>query len=185
MIKKSILPPAIEDSNNIALEKCMQTAFNVDLKQFMKYPVENASNDLLPLLAKEEHILGDEGWNFAKTRKEKVNLLKNSFPLHCSKGSKPSIINALKMFDIEAKIKEFFEYGGKPAHFQIEFLKVYNRKFNEEFENGVNGIINAYKPKTRFLDLIRYYLCNKGKFYCTAHNKILEKVVLVTAEAII
>ncbi len=178
--KKSLLPIALQDKNNLVLEECIKAEFNIDIKKLIVTPVQNADESLLPHLAKQEHVLGDEGWNLATTKEEKQNLIISSFEKHSKKGSIPSIIAALKNIKIEAKISEFWEYSGRPSHFKVEFLNIYKQGLNKNFENQLIAMINAYKPATRILDYINYFLCSKSHIYISTHIKTLEKTVIKT-----
>lgn len=182
---KSLLPIGVQDKNNIALEECIKLAFNIDIKELMVTPIENVNEKILPILAKQEHVLGAEGWNLAETKQEKQNLIINSFEKHAKKGSIPSIIDALKNIAIEAKISEFWEYSGRPAHFAIEFLNLYKQGLNDQFEKQLVDMINAYKPATRVLDYIHYFLCSIGKLYISTHLKNFETVIVKTNGAIL
>ena len=181
----SLLPKSIQDKSNIALEECIKQAFDIDVTKFMVTPVQNANDALLPILAKENHILGVEGWNLAANRKQKENLIINSVKLHSEKGSKPSIVNALKQLNIDAKIQEWFEYSGKIGHFQFELINIFERSFTEELAKQINEVIKAYKPKRAILDKINYFICNKGFLYTLSRCETLHKTVLKTQGAVI
>lgn len=181
----SLLPKSLQDKSNLAIEECIKTALDIDITKFMVTPVQNVNDDLLPVLAKENHILGVEGWNLAEKRKQKENLIINSTQLHSKKGSKPSIINALKQLNIEAEIQEWFNYDGKIGHFQFDLIKIYDRSFTNVFEKLILETINAYKPARAVLDLINYYICSKGFIYINSRIKTLETVSIMTKGVII
>ena len=183
-MNKSLLPQNYQDKNNIALEECMKQAFSVDLKKFLIFPIENVQENLLPYLAKENHISGYEGWNLAVNSKEKRDLLANSLIIHTTKGTIESIKNALKKINIECQITEFQDYGGRPAHFKIDFLNLYNKGYSEELETALIEMIRNYAPKSRILDSINYYLCSIGKVFTYASLKTIEKTTLTTKGAI-
>ena len=179
-MSKSLLPVTLQDKNNLALEKCINAALDINIKKFMKYPVENLSDELLEELAHENHILGFEGWNLAQTRKQKENLIKNSLISHAKKGSIPSVKEALANLGMEAEIEEFFEYQGRPAHFKVRFLNIYDRSLNEKLEKEIIELINNYKPATRKLDVINYFLCSKAKCFYYTRIKSIEKTKIAT-----
>ena len=183
--KNSLLPTILQDKNNLAIESCIKEAFFIDMKKFLIRPYENASDELLSFLAKEAHVLGPEGWNLAKNRQEKLNIIESSFEKHLKKGSIPSIKEALKNINIDAEISEFWEYGGRPAHFIVKFLNIYDRGLNNDFETQIKDMINIYKPATRILDYINYYLCCMANIYITTRIQLVENTVIKTKEVII
>lgn len=183
--KKSLLPVCLQDRNNLALEECMKLAFRIDPKKLVLYPIQNIDEDLLPQLAKENHVLGWEGWNLVESKEEKQRLIENSLEKHAKKGTNPSVIEALKRINIDAKISEFWEYGGRPAHFIMEFLNIYDRGLDGDFEAAIKELINAYKPATRVLDFINYFLCSVGTLYVDGRIKTTETVVIKTNEVIL
>ena len=184
-MNKSLLPSALQDSNNLALEKCIQEAFKVDMTRFLIKPYENINEDLLPILAKEEHITGYEGWNLAKTKQDKINVISSSMEKNIKKGSIPSIKQALANIGIEAKISEFWEYAGRPAHFQIEFINLFQNGLDEELEKSIFELVKQYKPVTRILDNINFCLCNIAELYVSTYIFTTEKTTIKTKGAVI
>ncbi len=184
MSRNSLLPKTMRDKSNLAIEECIKTALDIDVTKFMVAPVENVSDELLPILAKERHITGVEGWNLAQNRKQKEALIINSVLLHAQKGSMPSIVNALKQLNIEAKLQEYWEYQGKIGHFQFELINIFERSFTFELAKQITEVINAYKPARAILDKLNYFICNKGYLYAVSRVKTLEKTVLKTRRQI-
>lgn len=184
-MQNSLLPENYKDTNNLVLEECIRQVLNVDLKKVMIYPIENAKEEILPYLAKENHIMGFEGWNLAQTKKEKQDLIKNALILHAKKGTKNAIQEALKRININSEILEFWKYGGRPGHYKINFLQIYERGLTEDLENEIMEMIKNYAPKSRILDYINYFLSSLGKIYISSNNKTTEKVIITTKEAVI
>lgn len=185
MNNDSLLPIAVQDLNNLTLENCFKKLMDIDIKKFIIYPIENLEEEKLAILAKEFHCLGLEGWNLCTTKEQKQNLIINSLPNHAKKGSIPSIKNALENLGITCAIKEFFEYNGRIGHFKIEFLNIFDRGLDENFEKNIKGLINHYKPKSRILDSINYFLCSRGFLFAYARNKTIETAMIKTREVIL
>ncbi len=179
-MNKSILPSAIQDKNNLALEQCIIKAFNIDTKKLLLFPIENVDEDLLPILAKEYHVLGYEGWNLAKNKEQKQKLIKNSFKNHCKKGTMPSLVQALANLGMEAELEEFDKYGGKPSHFRFKFLNIFERELDSKLQNDIKELIKIYKPATRKLDSIMFFLCSKAYIYYIPRIKTSKKITLKT-----
>lgn len=185
MTNNSLLPLVYQDKQNLALEECIKEELNIDTKKFLIFPIENATDELLPYLAKEFHVMSAEGWNMCRNRKEKEKLLLNALNKHIMKGVKPTILNVLNDFGIIAEISEFYEYGGRPAHYIMKFLNIYDRGLNEEFEEQIKELIKAYAPATRILDYINYFLCSISKIYISSRFTTLEKCTISTREVVI
>lgn len=175
---ESLLPQILRDRNNLALEKCIKQAVSIDINKIMVNPIENASEEVLSSLAKEYHVLGWEGWNFCKNLKEKQKLIINSLSKHSRKGSIPAIKEILNDFNIEAEVEEFWQYGGRPGHYILKFLNIYDRGLTEELKESISKIINSYAPKSRILDYINFFLCSKGTVYTSTHIKTTKKIVI-------
>ena len=129
--------------------------------------------------------MGAEGWNLCRNRKEKVNLLLNSLNKHIMKGIQPTILNVLKDFGIIAEISEFFEYGGRPAHYIMKFVNIYDRGLTKELEEDIKELIKAYAPATRILDYINYFLCSISKNYISSILSTLEVCTIKTKEVVL
>jgi len=182
----SLLPESIKDTNNLALEAAMLEGLKtIDLKKILLCPLTNVSDDILNILAHEYHITGYEGYNLAATRKEKEDLIDNSIYLHSKKGAKPALIDVLKNLGLECDIQEWDEYNGKPAHFRIKKLNLFEKKYSEEFHRELVKTINCYKPFTRKFDNIDYYCCNRAIYYVFSRFKTLIKTNIRTKEVIL
>lgn len=185
MSNKSLLPVCMQDKNNLTLENCIKKAFSIDMKKLVFYPIQNIDENLLSQFAKENHVQGFEGWNLVSTKEEKQTLIENSLKIHAEKGTKPSVINSLARLKIEAKISEFWEYGGRPAHFIVEFLNIFDRGLTSELEQAIKEMILSYKPATRILDGINFFLCSTANIYTVSTVKTSEEVIISTNEVIL
>ena len=153
----SLLPIALQDESNLALEKCAAKSFENDLKPLMIYAFDHVIAKLLPLLAEQFHILGDEGWNFAQTEQEKRNLLKSAIDIHRYKGTKYALKKVLETLNMSGDIREWFEYGGEPFHFKV-LLNIFDRGLSDELEQQLLRLINKFKNKRSVLEAIEIFL---------------------------
>ena len=71
-------------------------------------------------MAKQFHVLGLEGWDYASTESEKRSLLKQAAELHRYKGTPWAVRQGIKRISQDLDIEEWFEYGGKPYYFRIK-----------------------------------------------------------------
>lgn len=154
---KSLLPIALQDESNLALEQCITKAFEIDLKPMMIYAFDHVDVELLSFLAEQFHVLGDEGWNFTKTEQEKRNLLKNALEIHRYKGTKYALIKVLETLNIQGNIEEWFEYGGNPYYFKV-VLNVLNQGLTDKVELQLLNLINTFKNARSKLETIEIYL---------------------------
>lgn len=182
----SLLPQSIKDKNNLALEACMLEGLErIDINKILLCPLNCVKDEILNVLAKEYHITGFEGWNLAKTREQKEGLIDNSIILHSEKGAIKSVQRALKNLGIEAEIEEYFEYQGKPSHFRIKYLNLYDEGYSSELHAQIKELINCYKPATRKLDSINYLCCQRGVLFINLRIKTTIYSTIMTQGAIL
>lgn len=177
----SLLPKIMQDTSNLALEKCAYSAFNIDLKPLMIYCFDHVKSDFLPLLAEQMHILGDEGWNFAATEQEKRDLLKNALLIHRYKGTKYALKKVLETLNIDGDIKEWFEYDGQPYYFKV-MLNIKSRSLTDELEQNLIRLINKFKNKRSWLEAIEVYLTSVAKRYVYTYLTIGETITVNAKE---
>ena len=73
----------INDINLKVFDQICEERFGaLDLKVLDINDVDNLPSDVLPHLAEQYHITGNEGWKFCKTEQEKRDLIKNAINLH-------------------------------------------------------------------------------------------------------
>lgn len=156
----NLIPERIKDLSNKTLLNCAKEAFNIDLKPFVFFVFDKVDKKFLPLLAEMFHIAGNEGWNLAKTEKQKRELLKNAFKMHKYKGTKKALKDVLKYLDLEGSILEWFDYDGEPYYFKV-VLRVFDRTLDEETEDMLLALIYEFKNTRSWLEKIEMYLASK------------------------
>ena len=164
----SLLPYEYQDKNNLALENCIKQIFDIDLTDIMLNPIDVVAEKLLPYLARENHILGIEGWELCKTVEEKRELLKVSLIQHMYRGTKASIENLIKTLNLPGTVKESFEYNGRPNRFRVEINT--SASITEASINYLQKGINCYKSQRCIPDIttIRVYLPTNAEVYVSA-----------------
>lgn len=176
----SLIPKVLQDESNLALEKCAAKAFDKDLKPLMIYAIDHLEEKYLYLMAEFFHILGDEGWNFARTIKEKRKLLKNARILHSYKGTKFALKRVLEILNFEGDIQEWQKYDGIPHHFRV-ILKVFDRNLDDETEDLLLRLINTFKNERAKLDTIEMYLCTRANMH-TYCRLLIGEVITIKAK---
>ena len=133
---KEILSPEFD----IALEEVRALWSLID--------IDTIPEEKLPLLADN---LGFEFVEIlpASYRKQ----LANAIDLHKFKGTRFDVEKALGSLGVEGKLKEWFEYGGKPYHFKVE-ISSSNKRITPELRDKLLQLINEYKNERSWLEEI-------------------------------
>lgn len=172
---RSLAP--IDDINlKIFDEICEERYAKLKLDVLNLTNIDTVPSDVLPHLAEQYHITGEEGWIYCKTEAEKRALLKNAIKLHKYRGTKYAIINALEVLDLKSDISEWFEYNGEPFFFKV-FIDL-EVSFDEELENRIVNIINAHKNVRSWLEKLTFYLFHSAALPIASYFMTSEEVTL-------
>lgn len=96
MADKRLVPQGIRDLNTEAFNTLIDRLGSLDLTPLLIYIIDNVHASALPHLAEQFHITGLEGWQFAKSEKEKRELIKNAINIHRLKGTPAGVKFAAK-----------------------------------------------------------------------------------------
>ena len=156
--KKTLVP--VNDINlKIFDEICEERFAALDLDALLVSIIDNAPADALPHLAEHYHITGNEGWLQALNETEKRNLIKSSIKIHRYKGTKYALEEIFKTLNIIGNVTEWFEYGGKPYHFSIDFD--IETSYDDIFEKTLLELINENKNVRSILEKLIINLTRK------------------------
>ncbi len=140
-----IIPESIQDTSNKAIEECIINALeNIDYTKFTVTIPENLNENVLPYIAEQRHILGNEGWNSALTKEEKCGVIHKSFSLHRKKGTLGAINDILKIYNASIEYINWTEYNGIPHHYKI-VLSIENENFDTTKIKEMLSKIKEYK----------------------------------------
>lgn len=153
----SLLPTNLQDESNLALEECIKQELNIDMKPFMTSILNYVPNSVLPYIAKQYHVTGDEGWNDCTTREEKLDLLSNAVDIHRKKGTVGAVKKAINIDGYSATYRHWKEYGGIPHHFKIA-IDLNNLGISEELQNSIKKKIEECKQLRAKLDALNIYV---------------------------
>lgn len=109
------------------------------------YDVDNATEAVL------EHIawqLNSELFFLGSTLAEKKRLVKEAIKLHRKKGTKYAVEKSIQMIIPNAKVEEWFEYGGNPYYFKVN--NVESRSLREILV--IISLINTMKSLRSWID---------------------------------
>ena len=110
--------------------------------------LEIQSNEVLSELAWQFQV---ENYSEFLTKEQKIALIKGSILQWRTQGTKEAVANGLSKIGYPVKIKEWFEYDGKPFTFKIEanfFIP------NEELIRQIKEIVYKYKNSRSILENI-------------------------------
>ncbi len=142
-MSKNLSP--INDINLRTLDEILEERFKrlaIDVVNI--YDIDKVPASVLPHYAEQYHITGYEGWIYADTEEKKRTLIKNSILFHRYRGTKYSIIEALKALGYPSKVFEWFEYDGNPYYFKVN-LQLDNLGINQDVRTLIIDLINSYK----------------------------------------
>lgn len=172
------LPSSIaNDPNYQALNRLLDQWQDLDLTKLLIYWLDDVDASALPHLAKQFHVLGLEGWDFATTEAEKRALLKQAVELHRYKGTPWAVRQGIKRIHPDLDIEEWFDYGGNPYRFRIRYngqnvtltiaqaLKLYYtieslKNLRSKLEGGIEAIENVTQEINIATHAIMYTLRN-------------------------
>lgn len=152
----------VNDINLKVFDEILEEQFSkIDVKSVLVTIIDNAPSDALPHLAEQYHITGNEGWIHAKTENEKRSLIKSAIKIHRYKGTKFALQELFKTLNLNGQIYEWFNYGGEPYHFKVDFNL--QKFFDENFEKELLDLINENKNVRSVLEALIIYLYNKKR----------------------
>ena len=111
----TLLPPSASELER-NLEVITQNLDDMPIHIRELWDPESCPESLLPWLAWSFSV---DDWSDAWTTQQKRQAIKASFHVHQHKGTKGAVTRALSAVGYQAKIKEWFETGGRPGTFGI------------------------------------------------------------------
>lgn len=116
------LPSSLaQDMHYQALNRLLDRLDSLDLTKVLIYWLDDVDASALPHLAKQFHILGLEGWDYAVTEADKRSLLKQAVELHRYKGTPWAVRRGMQRIHPDIDLSEWYEYGGEPYYFRIRY----------------------------------------------------------------
>lgn len=131
LMHKSVLPSFLQDKSNLAIEKCIIKAFEIDLKPFMTAIVDKLPDKILTAKAEAMSLTNGDGWQNCDTRTKKCKAIKKSVAMHRLKGTVKGIKSLLNS---NITYLQWNEYGGIPYHYKLIFK---NEKYTKTDINKI------------------------------------------------
>ncbi|MFP5420991.1 MAG: phage tail protein I [Gammaproteobacteria bacterium] len=158
------LPPALAGDERFAvLCELLQEEFdNLDLSPMLVYLVDVVPPQVLPHLADQFHVMGLEGWRYARDDQEQRELIKRAIELHRYKGTPWAIEQVLVTLNLSGRVSEWYEYGGSPYRFRVD-IELTDRGIDEATYDALVDLIREYKNKRSRLDALTVALTNRSQ----------------------
>ncbi len=132
----------------------------------------------------EENVIDELAWQFhvdfydyKLSLEKKRTLVKNSIRWHRIKGTPQAVIEVATSVFGRTKLKEWFEYGGEPYFFSLD-IDITEQGASKENLNKLDTLIDAYKNKRSWVDVINLFLTNKGTIYFGSVMTVGEEITV-------
>lgn len=170
----------LEDPDIKAASKAMDLSFeetsSLSDQLIIWANLESQSDEVLDYLLFQSRIADEEKY-LAETRKEKINLIRNSWYIHMIKGTPFSIEYVLQLLNMRGKISEWFEYGGNRGYFKID-IQVTTRGLTEKNTQMLERLVNAYKRKSAWIEVVNFHLTSSTKEYLASAMHYGEEITV-------
>ena len=170
-----ILPDSLKkDEVTVALADAIEYEFQLFLQQIeILNPMTAPPSFALDMVAYEEHV---DFYDTNLPEEQKRALIANAELVHKRKGTVWAVEEVASIFFQNARIREWFEYGGQPYHFKIET--------NEDFKNESDipvllRLLYANKRKSARLDAV-WFRKSEGTYFKIVHTDRIRIKPVVT-----
>ena len=102
------------------LAKLSERLGDIDPGGLLVYLVDTVKPDLLPLLAEQFHIDGDEGWLLTQTEQQRRDLIKQSIELHRHKGTPWALREVFRILGVTVELEEWWQRRPPAAPYTFE-----------------------------------------------------------------
>lgn len=142
----------------IEFEKNFKTGIVTEIEKLAIYKnLEIQSDEVLSELAWQYTI---DNWQENLPREVKINLIKNAYWAHATKGTKTAVIDNLKKLNYPVTVHEWFEYNGNPFTFKLVANHVNS---DPNWIDRLIEIVEKYKNCRSIVDTVDLELNRKTK----------------------
>lgn len=134
--------------------------------------VDELPEEAVDSLAWQFHV---DFYDYTLSLKQKRELVKKSIYLHMIKGTPKAVEEACTTVFGKTKLKEWFQYGGKPYFFGLD-VDITECGASPEELKKLDILINSYKNKRSWVDFINLFIASKGNIYIGATTFISEEI---------
>ncbi len=171
-------PPLAGDPRFQALGQIAARLNDIDLSPLLVYLIDTVNASALPHLAEQFHIMGYEGWQFARDDADRRRLIKRAIELHRHKGTKWALRQVFETLQLNGEITEWFEYGGAPGYFRVD-VDLSARGIDADTFDALVALINEYKNVRSHLDRLTLSLRNVSQVPVVAAAMLCGEVTTV------
>ncbi|TVM15073.1 phage tail protein I [Oceanidesulfovibrio indonesiensis] len=153
---RELLAGSIKDDPTIAaaadsLDAELQ-AVNEAVRQVLIYArIDELPEDVIDLLGWQFHV---DFWDSAWPLDQKREMVRLSIAAHRRKGTPWAVESVLRVFGIEAKLIEWWEYSGDPYRFMVE-VEAHGWGWIPERDSLCRKVIEEMKSLRSHLDVLR------------------------------
>ncbi|WP_297429331.1 phage tail protein I [Clostridium sp.] len=174
-----LLPPNLKsDADVIAAAKAVDNEFLLivnEVKECILLPkIDDIDNsDLIDLLAWQMHV---DFYDNTLPIDIRRNLVKNSIKWHRIKGTPQAVIDVATSVFGRTKLTEWFEYGADPYYFKLD-VNVTEQGASPENIKKIETLVNAYKNKRSWIDIINIFFSTQCNVYFGATSITGEQII--------
>lgn len=114
--------------------------------------IDDLPGKLLDILATDFKI---DWWDSDRSLDEKREMFKRSFYVHRHAGAKDAVAAGVSAIYADARLEEWWQYGGKPYHFRL-IISLSYQAVDPIMHQRVIDRINFYKNRRSVLDEVVY-----------------------------
>jgi len=126
--------------------------------------IDELSEEVLDILAYDFKV---DWWDYSFSLAEKRKILKDSWNVHKSLGTKGAVEKAISAIYPDTKVEEWFEYDGDPYNFKLLIDATYESADPIKHQKVLDGV-NYYKNLRSHLEGVEYIAVPAG--YCTNYS---------------
>ncbi len=154
-----IMPPALtRDKSIMALAAADAEALAARLEEIDRVRIisniDGLDEAVLDILARDFKV---DWYDPDYSLEEKRRTVKSSWRVHKTLGTKAAVERAIFAMYSEAKVEEWFEYGGEPYHFRLR-INLANDSGDITKQRRVFQRLNFYKSLRSHVDEVKYFL---------------------------
>lgn len=123
--------------------------------------IDDLDESVVDELAWQMHV---DWYNASLDIETKRKLVKNSLKWHKKKGTPEAVEEIATTVFGRSKLEEWFEYGGEPFFFRMN-IEVSKQGASQENLILLEQLINAYKNKRSWIEVINIFLTSNAPIY--------------------
>lgn len=136
--------------------------------------IDELDEETIDSLAWQFHV---DFYDYSLSLATKREFVKNSLRLHRIKGTPKAIIDAATTIFGRTQLREWFEYNAKPYYFSLD-VDVTETGASPEELRKLDILINAYKNKRSWIDILNIFFTTKGTINIGTTTIVGEEIIV-------